>query len=299
MGKSKTSNVFYRNLLDSRNANHSATHFNFVKVEDLPVHQEKPLIFSRRSYFKVSLVSGRSKIHYADQSIDVCDHALVFTNPMIPYSWERLGNVQTGYIVIFDERFIGNGDRLQDYPVFRSAANAVIELSEIQFKCYDLLFKRIAEEFDSDYKYRLSLLRGLVLELIHNAQKMQPETNDTILGSTAYERLTVSFLKLLENSFSQETYYQPPGQLTPRFFAEKLHVHINYLNKVLKEITGQTTSSLISSRLAQEATILLRNSDHSISEIAWALGFNDPNHFSGFIKKHTGLSPTGYRGKND
>lgn len=288
-------NAFYDNLLARHRQEKYSDHFNMIRVEELPQQQEKPLVFSRRSYFKVSLVTGHSLVHYADQSLEIAERALVFTNPMIPYSWERIGEIQAGHIAIFDKNFIGDHDKFEDYPVFRSASQAVVNLSLDEFTRFELLFKRMEAEFNGNYKYRFSLLRGLVLQLIHDAQQMLHLTGESVLGSTAYERLTLSFVKLLEESFSVETNYRPPGELTPGFFADRLNIHVNHLNKVLREITGQTTSALIRVRMVQEVKILLRNSDWSVSEIAWALGFNDPNHFSSFVKKNTGLSPTGFR----
>jgi AraC family transcriptional activator of pobA len=275
------------------------SYFNIFRIENLAVQQKKPLLFSRRSYFKISLVSGHSRVHFADQSIEITESAVVFTNPLIPYSWERIGKQQTGSMIIFNDVFIGPSENLQDYPAFKSAVNAVTRLSGDNFDHFEKRFKRIECEYKGDYQYRFALLRILLLELIHETQKINAESDVSMFGKTAYERLYLFFCKLLESAFSIETNYHTLYQLTPAYFAERLNIHVNHLNKVLKEITGQTTSQLISSRFVQEATILLKNSDWSINEIAWALGFDEPNHFSSFIKKHTGLSPSRYRVAND
>jgi len=78
---------------------------------------------------------------------------------------------------------------------------------------------------------------------------------------------------------------------TAKDYAERLAVHSNHLNKVLKESTGKTTTEHISSRLIQEAKILLRQTDMNISEIAYSLGFEQLSHFSSFFKKQTSLTP--------
>ncbi len=72
-------------------------------------------------------------------------------------------------------------------------------------------------------------------------------------------------------------------------------VHINHLNKVLKETTGKTTSALIAERVAQEARVLLRHTDWTVGEIAWCLGFDELPHFIHFFKKHVRLTPKSYR----
>src|SRR5690606_41784490 len=53
-------------------------------------------------------------------------------------------------------------------------------------------------------------------------------------------------------------------------FANTLKIHVNYLNKVLKETTGKTTTEIIASRINQEAKILLRQTTWNISEIAYS-----------------------------
>ncbi|HRV55681.1 MAG TPA: helix-turn-helix transcriptional regulator, partial [Mangrovimonas sp.] len=79
-------------------------------------------------------------------------------------------------------------------------------------------------------------------------------------------------------------------------FAETLGIHVNHLNKVLKEITGKTTTEIISSRINQEAKILLKETPWNISEIAYSLGFDEVAHFSNFFKRKTKLSPLSFRG---
>jgi len=73
-------------------------------------------------------------------------------------------------------------------------------------------------------------------------------------------------------------------------------VHVNHLNKVLKETTGKTTTEIISGRVLQEAKILLKQTDWNISEIAWSLGFEQLSNFSNFFRKHTSQAPNGFRG---
>jgi AraC-like DNA-binding protein len=71
---------------------------------------------------------------------------------------------------------------------------------------------------------------------------------------------------------------------------------VNHLNKVLKENTGKTTTEIISGRITQEAKILLKQTDWSISEIAYCLDFEQVAHFSTFFKKQTSMTPLAFRG---
>lgn len=80
-----------------------------------------------------------------------------------------------------------------------------------------------------------------------------------------------------------------------RYYADKLGVHPNYLNAVVKRITKQTASQIIQRQLIVMAKLLLLQTPLSIKEIAYLLGFTKPTHFVAFFKKHTGKTPVSYR----
>ena len=82
---------------------------------------------------------------------------------------------------------------------------------------------------------------------------------------------------------------------TAKDYADRLAIHVNHLNKVLKENTGKTTTGIITNRVAQEAKILLKQTDWNISEIAWCLGFEEVSHFSNFFKKQAAVAPLAFR----
>jgi AraC-like DNA-binding protein len=281
--------TFYNKIpaLPSPPTTSEAGHFNIFKVDGLLSPEYKKGPYNRRTFYKVSLLTGHSKIHYADQTIEVTDSVLVFTNPMVPYSWELIGETQTGYFCIFTATFFNKS--IKDYPVFQSADTAVILLNAAERAQYNELFVKMSNELQSDYIYKYDLLRNLLMELIHAAQKMKPASGSTPTGRTASERIASLFAELQERQFLNQQLKSPSD------FARQLNIHVNHLNKALKEITGQTTTQLINDRILREARILLRSTNQTITEIAWSLGFEAANHFSGFFKTRTGLTPTAYR----
>ncbi len=101
---------------------------------------------------------------------------------------------------------------------------------------------------------------------------------------------------MLERQFPVVSPDQRISLRTAKDYADRLAIHNNYLNKVLKENTGKTTTEHIIARLIQEAKILLKQTDWNISEIAYSLGFEQLSHFSNFFKKQTSLSPLEMRG---
>jgi AraC-like DNA-binding protein len=133
-----------------------------------------------------------------------------------------------------------------------------------------------------------------VLELIHYGQKLQPNFA-LYTASNATARVAGLFVELLERQFPITSQGQQLQLRTAKDYADRLAIHVNYLNKVLKENTGKTTTDILSSRIAQEAKILLKQTDWNVSQIAYSLGFEEVAHFSNFFKKQAGLSPLSFR----
>ncbi len=274
---------------------HVIGHFNVFKIEDILLSRKRKATYSRRSFYKVSLITGHNKLHFADNFIEVDGTALVFTNPTIPYFWDTISEKQVGYMCIFTESFFNRSGSIKDYPVFQFLDAAVVPLTGEQIPQFNALFAKMHQELQGSYIYKYDLLRNQLLEVIHEAQKIQPATNAFSMGSNASERITAQFAELLERQFPIELPYQVVQLTTPSQFANHLNVHVNHLNKALREITGQTTSQLIANRILQEAKVLLRATNWSIAEIAFSLGFNEPNHFSSFFKTRTKTNAKEYR----
>ncbi|MCR8558109.1 AraC family transcriptional regulator [Mucilaginibacter sp. BJC16-A38] len=276
-------------------------HFNVFSVDELVARAKQRgmhvMPYNRRAYYKISLVSGRNIAEYADKTIDIENNALLFATPKIPYNWVPKDDQQSGYFCIFTADFLlpgKSGVVLDELPIFRPGGYPVFQLTDKETADINYIFKKIYEELSSDYAYKYDLLRNYVLELIHYGQKLQPVT--TLYSShNASARVSSLFIELLERQFPIESPHQKLNLRTAKDYADRLAVHVNHLNKVLKENTGKTTTEIISGRVIQEAKILLKQTDWNISEIAYSLGFEQVAHFSNFFRKQTSLAPVAFR----
>jgi len=111
----------------------------------------------------------------------------------------------------------------------------------------------------------------------------------------ASQRISTLFLELLERQFPIDENHQAVNLRSASDFARQLNVHVNHLNRALKETTEKTTSQVIGERILQESKILLKHSAWTVSEISWALRFTEITHFNNFFKKHGQLSPLKFR----
>ncbi|MCB0569648.1 MAG: AraC family transcriptional regulator [Phaeodactylibacter sp.] len=151
------------------------------------------------------------------------------------------------------------------------------------------------EEINSDYIHKYDVLRNLVFELLHFAMKMQPSMMFDKQEINASQRISTLFMELLERQFPIEENHPSIQLRSASEYAHQLNIHVNHLNRAVKETIGKTTSKIIAERILQEAKILLKHSSWNVSEIAYALGFSEAAHFNNFFKKHVQTSPSAFR----
>ncbi|TVT43176.1 helix-turn-helix domain-containing protein [Hymenobacter setariae] len=252
----------------------------------------------RRDFYKIKLLcNAQGILSYANHRVVVQSCALVFVNPLIPYSWERTAGSETGYACLFTEDFITQQLKtasVASSPLFRAGGNPVLFPPPEVVSRLSGLFEQCLAEIQSSYAHKYDLLRNYLQLILHESLKLAPEPALYQPGTSA-ARLSSQFLELLERQFPLLSPHSPLPLKTAQEFAGHLGVHPNHLNKVLKETTGLTTTRHIASKLVEEAKALLRNSNWSVAEIGYCLGFEHASNFNSFFKKNTGQPPNQYR----
>jgi AraC-like DNA-binding protein len=124
---------------------------------------------------------------------------------------------------------------------------------------------------------------------------MQPAATSIYANSNAAIRISSLFTELLERQFPIESPAQQVVLRAPSQYTTQLSIHVNHLNRALREVSGKTTTRLITERLTQEAKNLLRHTNWNIGEVAWCLGFEERSHFINFFKKNAQVSPGAFR----
>ena len=268
-----------------------------VNLYDRALLRNNVLRFNRRDFFKISLLTGRGRIDYANRSVLIDRPALVFTNPLVPYAWEALSQEQGGYLCLFAEDFLLGANHtasLQKSSLFRLDSNPVFFLNETQYADLRYLFRQMLRELDAGYVHKQDVLRSYVHIILHEALKMQPQV-PVYQPAPGAGRVVALFFDLLERQFPLDS---PDHALRLRAasdFAACLSVHVNHLNRAVRQLTGTTTTAHIAARLVLEAKALLQHTSWNTAEIAYGLGFEHPTNFNNFFKKHTGLTPSALR----
>ena len=171
---------------------------------------------------------------------------------------------------------------IKNNPVFRldDKGKAMIEHNFIQFK------RRIAEPhlFQKEILGRqLQIFLFDLWEIYKNAMESIPTTdNSSALLFTRFMNMLPAYSKT---------------QREVGFYADKLCVSPKYLSEVVKKSSGHPASYWINGYAMQEILSLLKRADLTFAEISHQMNFYNPAHFSRFVTKQTGLSPTELRQK--
>lgn len=251
--------------------------------------------YNRKGIYKISIHHGHNKVYYADKMVEFKEYAILFSRPNMIYRFEQIGNQDTGYLCVFTSEFFDQFANINNYPLFNPEVSPLIEITASQMESFSKIFQEMKQEMIQDFNFKYDVIRIRILQLVLDALKLRPAEQFQTRDSNSAIRISGYFIELLEGQFP--IYDQSYRMILrhPHEFAETLSVHVNHLNRSLKQVTDKTTTQLIANRMVKEAKILLQDVEWSIMGIAWSLGFEDLSHFIKFFKKNTNLTPSAFR----
>jgi AraC-like DNA-binding protein len=261
-------------------------------------HVAETSLFRSCAYAVGYLKEGEVRYQIGLTEYEIKPGSLYFIGPKHLRQYQRLSPCK-GFSLLFMEEFINSTGTYQlskTYPFFNLNAQVAMPLRATQAAPLEHLLETLLTIYQSAQPDNEALLfhylHIFLLETKRNYQSIYPQNQDSLAKTT---RLVKAFEQQLEEHFYRLATQQCDQTLAVSELAEQLHVSASYLSEVIRKETGQTASFLIQIRTILEAKSLLRNTDWTISEIAYRLGYEDNSYFARLFKKHTGVSPTGYR----
>jgi len=228
---------------------------------------------------------------------------IFFNSPFQLLSWDIAPNWQ-GYYLMFSQDFLANSQYLQNllqaFPFLKLDKSIPFEIEKQDLELLLKVFKSIYQEYDGDKQDKFQLIEAHLLLLLNYVKRyfnkeVDLEEIDKELRKADLKLLT-RFQSLLDTCFYPNTQLETFANThSPSYYAEKLNIHPNYLNAIVKEVTGKTASQQIQHHILQLAKSYLLQSNLSVKEIAYTLYFDSPNSFSTFFKKHTEITALKYR----
>ena len=183
-----------------------------------------------------------------------------------------------------------------DYPFFNFNSEPMLAVDDEMAASLKQDAELMIEEMYTNSPDRLEMIKKMLMVYLHKLKRAyQKQVNnlssDIKLNKTLYNR----FRRELDNYMQQLVIQKRSAMPTVARIAKELHVNSNYLNSIIKQLTGKTASAHIQEKLVLEAKAFLVNTDFQVTDIADKLGFENTPYFNRFFKKNTGLSPSAYR----
>lgn len=253
---------------------------------------------NRRDFYKALLITkGTGVFTMGLNTYYIEEPTLLFIHPNDIISWRNLSEEPGGYYVLFRKSFINTHHQLKSviekFGLFSEKNKSVIRLQESESNTINRFFEQLkAEEVENgDYKEESmqAYLQLLMIESMKIGRFPKPDSVSEDFGHIH------QFFNLLESETSNINYSSPIRIKTAKEFAYNLNVHPNYLNELLKKHTGQNASTHIRNRILEEAKVLLLQTDWSLQDISYSIGFAEQPNFNLFFKKNTGTTPAEFR----
>ena len=269
-------------------------HFNILKR----INCCSSLPFQRRDYYKICLLKAPMNLHTETNILASDGPCITFSNPQLKYGWESLGSSSEGYICLFNESYLSSEQKaiiVKLFNLFERDSYPLIPLQEEEYRLFLNYFEQMENEYNSQFSFKDDVLNSLLRLIIFAAIKIRQQQIPTPNSEEYPNRLSSRFMELLDSQFPIDSPIQSLRYKSAGDFATQLFVHVNHLNHSLKETIGKSTTQIINERMTAEAIDMLKYTDWSVTEVAYSLGFDYPQHFTTFLKKQTGKSPRQFR----
>lgn len=254
--------------------------------------------------YQISLKNlGCGNLMYGKNSYDYEEGTLVFTSPgqVTVFDGEMPEEMENdkGWTLAFHPDLIRKSnlaEKINQYSFFNYEVNEALHLSEDERKTIEDLLDKIVKEYSQNIdKHSQNLIISNIELLLDYCTRFYDRQFYTRTN------INVDFVSKFEKLL--KTYYHTEkadelGLPNVQYLAQKLNFSSNYLSDLLKKETGKTAQEHIHIFVINKAKNSLLNSNSSISEIGYSLGFDYPQHFSSLFKSKTGMSPREYRNLN-
>jgi AraC family transcriptional regulator, transcriptional activator of pobA len=245
----------------------------------------------RHNYFVIVWVRKGNGVHLIDlDKYELQDNSVYCITPGQVHLLNTSGPVD-GYVISFSAEFMGlaeeNFDLLFNTGLFNTFSRSpVITVSADMRDEMEDMAGKMMKEYANFFLLRSEILRGyLKIFLIYLTRQFEKSNQ----GETQSRNIDLvkKFLSLVEKNYTSKRMVTD--------YADELVVTPNYLNEVVKKITGFPASHHIQQRIVLEAKRQAAYSALTMKEVAYQLGFDDIAHFSKFFKNASGQSFTDFR----
>lgn len=182
---------------------------------------------------------------------------------------------------------------MKEYSFFSYEVNEALHLSErerdIFVDCLDKIRHELEHAIDRHSKRLITIHIEALLDYCLRFYERQ------FITRTDVNRNILSRFERLLDDYFHSGKAQQQGLPTVKYCAGELCLSPNYFGDLIKKETGKSAQEYIQLKVTAIAKDMVLNPERSISQIAYELGFQYPQHFTRLFKKLTGYTPKEYR----
>ena len=240
---------------------------------------------------------GKINYTYGQQAYDFDEGVMFFIAPKQVFSFDADQDFKnSGWMLLVHPDFLWGtplAKTIRQYEFFDYSANEALFLSEKEETTIGGIAQLIKQEYHANIdKFSQGLIVAQVELLLQYCDRFY--NRQFLTRKISSHQILNRVEELLEGYFESDDLINK-GLPTVQSIADTLTISPTYLSALLKALTGQSTQQHIHEKLIEKAKEKLSVTDMSISEIAYALGFEHPPSFSKLFKSKTNLSPLQFR----
>ena len=201
-----------------------------------------------------------------------------------------------GWVLLFHPDLIRGtslGQHIKEYTFFSYESNEALHLSEREREMVIECFRKIRHELEHAIDRHSKRLITINIEMLLD-YCLRFYERQFVTRSEVNRDVLTRFERLLDDYFAGER-AQREGLPTVRYCAGELCLSPNYFGDLVKKETGKTAQEYIQLKLIGMAKERVMDPQKTISQVAYEMGFQYPQHFTRLFKKVTGYTPNEYR----
>jgi AraC family transcriptional activator of pobA len=268
-------------------------------IQHPPGNESISIVFD---FYSISLKRNfNAKIKYGQQQYDFDEGIMFFISPGQVFGIEVDKDKDTilkrnGWLLLIHPDFLWNttlAKTIKQYEYFSYSVREALHLSEKEEGMIIGMLQSMKQEYHSNIdKFSQDVMIAQLELLLTYAERFYHR--QFITRKISNHQILQRLEDILTVYFNSDVLAKK-GLPTVQYIAETLNVSPSYLSGLLKTLTGQSTQQHIHDKLMAKAKEKLSSTDLSVSEIAYALGFEHPQSFSKLFKTKTNLSPLEFR----
>ncbi|HCA06113.1 AraC family transcriptional regulator [Chryseobacterium sp.] len=251
-------------------------------------------------FYMISLKIGiNGQLKYGQQAYDFDEGTMFFIAPKQVFRIEADKHSQTeksGWMLLIHPDFLWNtslAKTIKQYDFFGYSVNEALFLSHKEEKTINGIIENIQQEYYATIdKFSQNIIISHIETLLNYSERFYERQ---FITRKITNHKTLDRLEDILNDYFDNNDLVSKGLPTVQFVANELNVSPNYLSRLLKTLTGQSTQQMIHDKLIEKVKEKLSVTDLSVSEIAYELGFEHPQSFTKLFKSKTNLSPVEFR----